>query len=111
MVQPDESDTNFKRRVWNMDIFFAYLLIGTATPIFLWLENRKIALLQIPLIALMWTLLGFYLYSNVGLTGQIILGSVFVVNIIAAHLTVLYVLYTSKLPEFLKSRTDEGYIH
>jgi len=94
----------------NMDVFFAYLLIGTATPIFLWLENRKIALLQIPLIVLMWTTLILYMYADFG-AGHLIFGSIFVINIIAAHLTVLYVLYTSKLPEFLQSRTDEGYTH
>lgn len=36
-----------------MDVFFAYLLIGTATPLFLWKENKKLAILQVPLIILM----------------------------------------------------------
>lgn len=94
-----------------MDVFFAYLLIGTATPLFLWNENKKIAILQIPLIALMWASLVLYLYSDFGMTGQIILGTLFAVNIIIAHLTVLYVLYVSNAPFFFRSTTDENYIH
>lgn len=94
-----------------MDVFFAYLLIGTATPLFLWNESKKLAIFQIPVIILMWTMLGFYLYSDVGMTGHLIFGALFAVNIIIAHLTVLYVLYVSHAPVLFKSRTDENYIH
>lgn len=94
----------------NMDIFFAYLLIGTATPLFLWKESRKLAIFQIPVIVLMWTTLVLYMYSDFG-TGHILFGAMFAANIIIAHLTVLYVLYTSKVPFLFKSETDEDYIH
>lgn len=94
----------------DMDVFFAYLLIGTATPLFLWNENKKLAILQVPLIILMWTTLILYMYSDFG-AGHLVFGAMFIFNIIAAHLTVLYVLWKSDLPEFLRSRTDENYIH
>ncbi|ALA54982.1 spore morphogenesis/germination protein YwcE [Shouchella clausii] len=39
-----------------MDLFFAYMFVASATPLFLWLEHRKIALASIPFIIVMWVL-------------------------------------------------------
>lgn len=36
-----------------MDMFFAYLLVASATPLFIWLDNKKVALSAIPPIILM----------------------------------------------------------
>ncbi|BAB05787.1 spore morphogenesis/germination protein YwcE [Halalkalibacterium halodurans] len=76
-----------------MDLFFAYMLVASATPLFLWLEHRKIALTSIPFIIIMWVLAlshmfeGFLfdLHHSVFLTA-------FFVNVIIAHFAAL-VLY------------------
>ncbi len=46
-----------------MDLFFAYMFVASATPLFLWLEHRKIAVLSIPFIVVMWLLSIAFLFE------------------------------------------------
>ncbi|APH03308.1 spore morphogenesis/germination protein YwcE [Bacillus weihaiensis] len=74
-----------------MDVFFAYLLFSSATPLFLWKENKKLAILQIPFIALMWVMFTLYITTTFGTLEYILFGIIFAVNVIAALATGYYV--------------------
>lgn len=74
-----------------MDVFFAYLLIASASPLFLWKENVKLAIFQIPVVILMWVMFILYISFDFGMTGHIVFGSFFALNVILAHITVFYV--------------------
>lgn len=52
-----------------MDMFFAYLLVASATPLFIWLDNKKVALSAIPPIILMWVFFFFYATSLGSIVG------------------------------------------
>nr|MDF9460352.1 spore morphogenesis/germination protein YwcE [Bacillus pumilus] len=69
-----------------MDMFFAYLCIATATPLFLWLENRKIALASIPPIMIMWIFFGLYMTSSLSPAGHTFMIAFFAINVILAHI-------------------------
>ncbi|MCY8023819.1 spore morphogenesis/germination protein YwcE [Bacillus sonorensis] len=69
-----------------MDMFFAYLLIASATPLFLWLDNKKVALSSIPPIILMWVFFFFYMTSSLTPTGHSLMIALFIINVIIAHI-------------------------
>ncbi|WP_226669076.1 spore morphogenesis/germination protein YwcE [Metabacillus litoralis] len=74
-----------------MDVFFAYLLFSSATPLFLWNENKKLAILQIPFIALMWVMFALYMTVDFGTLEYTLFGIIFALNVLAALGTGLYV--------------------
>ncbi|ASB86912.1 spore morphogenesis/germination protein YwcE [Bacillus sonorensis] len=69
-----------------MDMFFAYLLIASATPLFIWLDNKKVALSSIPPIILMWVFFFFYMTSSLTPTGHSLMIALFIINVIIAHI-------------------------
>jgi hypothetical protein len=75
-----------------MDMFFAYLMLASATPLFLWLENKKIAISSIPPIILMWIFFGLYLTSSLSPTGHSLMIALFAINVIVAHIAI-FILY------------------
>ncbi|MBD1379750.1 spore morphogenesis/germination protein YwcE [Metabacillus arenae] len=79
-----------------MDMFFAYALIASATPLFLWTEKRGWALFHLPFIALMWVFFGIYLTTDLSVVGYILMFMVFVGNIIFAHVAA-FVLWASPI--------------
>ncbi|WP_349408926.1 spore morphogenesis/germination protein YwcE [Pseudalkalibacillus sp. SCS-8] len=68
-----------------MSVFLVYLLVATATPLFLWPERKKLAIFQIPFILCMWLYVVLYLSFELSTLVHIILGSIFVANVIFAH--------------------------
>ncbi|AGN38354.1 spore morphogenesis/germination protein YwcE [Bacillus sp. GM2] len=68
-----------------MDMFFAYLLIASATPLFLWLDNKKVAISSIPPIILMWVFFFFYMTSSLSPTGHSLMIVLFILNVVIAH--------------------------
>ncbi|WP_059103473.1 spore morphogenesis/germination protein YwcE [Shouchella shacheensis] len=88
-----------------MDLFFAYMFVATATPLFLWLEHRKIAILSIPFIIVMWLLaLGFIF--EIALFSEVPFVTAFIVNVVIAHLAA-FMLYA--YPLFQKARAPSPY--
>lgn len=84
-------DAANKKELSKMDIFFAYLLFSSATPLFLWKEKRTLAIFHIPVIAAMWGVFLAYLNYDLGALGNWLFGAFFVINIIIAHLTIFHV--------------------
>lgn len=74
-----------------MTIFFAYLLIVTTTPLFLWKEKRTLAILHIPVVIGLWAVLIIYMNYDFGMLGHWLFGAAFVLNVIVAHLTLIHV--------------------
>ncbi|MGP4081721.1 spore morphogenesis/germination protein YwcE [Bacillus sp. Marseille-Q3570] len=68
-----------------MDVFLVYLLVASATPLFLWQDRKKLAILQIPFILCMWLYVVLYLSFDLSMLTHIVLGSIFVANVIFAH--------------------------
>ncbi|QHE52021.1 spore morphogenesis/germination protein YwcE [Pontibacillus sp. HMF3514] len=69
-----------------MDVLMVYALFATFTPLFLWIEYRKMAIIQLPLIVGMWS----FLIIEIGAltVHPIIYGlslSLLVINILYAH--------------------------
>ena len=64
-----------------MDMFFAYLLIASATPLFLWLDNKKVAISSIPPIIFFF----FYMTSSLSPTGHSLMIALFILNVVIAH--------------------------
>ncbi|KKI89612.1 hypothetical protein WQ54_24970 [Bacillus sp. SA1-12] len=73
-----------------MDVFFAYLLISSSTPLFLWKENRKLAICHIPVVICMWIVFISYLSFDLGMTGHILFGLSFFANVVIAHMTIFH---------------------
>ncbi|MGD6816449.1 spore morphogenesis/germination protein YwcE [Metabacillus sp. 84] len=69
-----------------MDVFVVYLFIATATPLFLWPERKKLALIHIPFIAGMWTYFILYLSGSLNFIDHFVLNMIFVGNVIFAHI-------------------------
>ena len=70
-----------------MDVLMVYALFATFTPLFLWIEYRKMAIGQLPLIVGMWS----YLVIEIGslAVNPIVYGlslTLLVVNILYAHI-------------------------
>ncbi|MDA7025302.1 spore morphogenesis/germination protein YwcE [Bacillus sp. CLL-7-23] len=74
-----------------MDMFFAYLLIASATPLFLWLDNKKVALSSIPPIMLMWGFFFFYMTNRLSPTGHSLMVVLFILNVIIAHIAAFFI--------------------
>ncbi|GAF13873.1 hypothetical protein JCM19046_4430 [Bacillus sp. JCM 19046] len=78
-----------------MDLFFAYMFVASATPLFLWLEHRKIALLSVPFIFVMWALAISFLFEGFMFhisESTFIAG--FLINVLIAHVAA-FILYAS----------------
>ena len=73
-----------------MDVFFAYLLISSSTPLFLWKENRKLAICHIPVVFAMWIIFISYMTFDLGLTGHILFGLSYLSNLVIAHMTIFH---------------------
>ncbi|MDA1476773.1 spore morphogenesis/germination protein YwcE [Bacillus changyiensis] len=74
-----------------MDMFFGYLLIASATPLFLWLDNKKVALSSIPPIMLMWVFFFFYMTNKLSPTGHSLMVILFTLNVIIAHIAAFFI--------------------
>ncbi|TSB45139.1 spore morphogenesis/germination protein YwcE [Alkalicoccobacillus porphyridii] len=67
-----------------MGVFFFYMFVASATPLFLWIEYHKIAVASIPGIFAMWILGSIYIISpSWWLEAWFIF--TFAVNVILAH--------------------------
>ncbi|SDB91827.1 spore morphogenesis/germination protein YwcE [Shouchella lonarensis] len=84
-----------------MDLFFAYMLVASATPLFLWLEHRKIAFMSIPFILIMWGLFASFLME---FTPQTTFVVAFLLNVLIAHVAA-FLLYTYPYLQKRKVRT------
>ncbi|MDQ0206198.1 spore morphogenesis/germination protein YwcE [Alkalicoccobacillus murimartini] len=83
-----------------MGIFFFYMFVASATPLFLWLEHHKIAVASIPGIFLMWILGSIYIISpSIWIEATFIV--TFAVNVMLAHYAAI-VLYG--MPLFKQKR-------
>ncbi|MCA0988837.1 spore morphogenesis/germination protein YwcE [Guptibacillus algicola] len=69
-----------------MDVFMVYLFVITATPLFLWKDYRKLAYVHIPFIIANWALLIFYIGGGMTPAANTIFISLFVINVLFAHL-------------------------
>ncbi|GAF23400.1 MULTISPECIES: spore morphogenesis/germination protein YwcE [Shouchella] len=87
-----------------MDMFFAYMFVASATPLFLWLEHRKIAISSIPFILIMWLLAIAFLFEGFlfHITESTFVVAV-LVNVVIAHIAA-FILYASPL---LMSKTKQ----
>ncbi|QPC47783.1 spore morphogenesis/germination protein YwcE [Mangrovibacillus cuniculi] len=89
-----------------MDVFVLYLCIATATPLFMWKEHRKMAIIHIPFIIGLWVGFGYYLASEqITLMGHIGVWSMILINFIFAHVAA-YVLYASPFLKKMKRSTQ-----
>ncbi|MFY4776081.1 spore morphogenesis/germination protein YwcE [Metabacillus sp. RGM 3146] len=70
-----------------MDVFVVYLFIITATPLFLWIERRRLAIFHIPFIAGIWAYFILYLTGALDSMNHIILNTFFVANVLFAHIS------------------------
>ncbi|MGG1572857.1 spore morphogenesis/germination protein YwcE [Fictibacillus sp. NRS-1165] len=68
-----------------MDVYVVYLFVATATPLFLWHDHRKLALWQIPFIAIMWLYVGLFLAGDLNPLAHLLFNIVFVANVVFAH--------------------------
>ncbi|EIT87351.1 protein required for proper spore morphogenesis and germination [Fictibacillus macauensis ZFHKF-1] len=68
-----------------MDVYVVYLFVATATPLFLWQDHRKLAMIQIPFIAILWGFVGFYLAGALNAEMHLLFNILFVTNVVFAH--------------------------
>ncbi|MCM3655198.1 spore morphogenesis/germination protein YwcE [Metabacillus litoralis] len=73
-----------------MDVFFAYLLIATATPLFLWKERRTLAIMHIPVIIGMWVVFISNMNADFGILGHTIFMLAFTLNVFIAHMAIFH---------------------
>jgi Spore morphogenesis and germination YwcE len=73
-----------------MDVFFAYLLISSSTPLFLWKENRKLAICHIPVVIGMWAVFITHMMYDFGMIGNVLFILSFIANVGIAHMTVFH---------------------
>ncbi|MGM7703198.1 spore morphogenesis/germination protein YwcE [Pseudalkalibacillus sp. Hm43] len=85
-----------------MDVFLVYLLVASATPLFLWHDKKKLAMIQIPFIMCMWLYVILYLSFELSILVHIILGSIFVANVIFAHVAAFMIFTTHVLKKAKK---------
>lgn len=74
------------------------MMLASVTPLFLWIEHRKMALIQLPLLIGMW---GFFIvefaaFQVTGVTYAFLL-SVFILNVAYAHVALYLVLFHNQL--------------
>ncbi|KMM36487.1 spore morphogenesis/germination protein YwcE [Guptibacillus hwajinpoensis] len=84
-----------------MDVYMVYLFVITATPLFLWQDYRKLALAHIPFIVTIWALLIFYIGGGMTPAAHTLFISLFVINVLFAHLAA-YLIFARP---FLKERS------
>lgn len=80
-----------------MDVLMVYALFATFTPLFLWIEYRKLAIIQLPLITGMWS----YLVIEIGslAVSPIVYGltlTLLIINILYAHIGLIVGLMNDK---------------
>ncbi|QNG60056.1 spore gernimation protein [Bacillus sp. PAMC26568] len=85
-----------------MDVFFVYLLIVSATPLFLWDQRKNLALLHIPFILLLWVYFGMYATMDLTMAMHVIGVSLFVINLVFAHVAA-YLIYAKPV---IKRKAD-----
>ena len=89
-----------------MDVFLVYLFVATATPLFLWVEHRKWAVLHIPFVIALWSVFIYYVaVPELGGWGHVTLWSLFVANLAFAHVAA-FMLYA--LPFIQKQRKKKS---
>ncbi|WP_078390965.1 spore morphogenesis/germination protein YwcE [Shouchella patagoniensis] len=90
-----------------MDLFFAYMFVASATPLFLWLEHRKIAMLSIPFIVVMWLLSIAFLFEGFMFhINESAFITAFLVNVVIAHIAA-FILYASPHIQTKTKQTKE----
>ncbi len=73
-----------------MDVLFVYALFATFTPLFLWIEYKKMAVIQLPFIVGMWSFLIIEIGSLA--VSPIIYGislTLLITNILYAHVALI----------------------
>ncbi|UXH43706.1 spore morphogenesis/germination protein YwcE [Rossellomorea vietnamensis] len=89
-----------------MDVFLVYLFVATATPLFLWVEHRKWAVLHIPFVIALWSVFIYYVaVPELGGWGHVTLWSLFVANLAFAHIAA-FMLYA--VPFIQKQRKKKS---
>ena len=74
-----------------MDVFMIYLFVATATPLFLWAEHKKWAIIHLPFVLALWvSFLYFVSVPAMGTLGHVILWSLFITNFVYAHVAAIY---------------------
>ncbi|MFQ3544816.1 spore morphogenesis/germination protein YwcE [Halobacillus rhizosphaerae] len=77
-----------------MDVILVYVFLASMTPLFLWMDHRKLALIQLPLIVGMWA---YFVVEfgqlQLGAFGYWALLIIFSANILLAHYAMYLVLY------------------
>lgn len=68
-----------------MSVFVIYLFVASTTPLFLWTERRKLALMQLPFIPVMWVYFILYVTAELSMLAHIVFGAIFIGNVIFAH--------------------------
>ncbi|MFC7373557.1 spore morphogenesis/germination protein YwcE [Fictibacillus iocasae] len=91
-----------------MDVFVLYLFIATATPLFLWTESKKMAIMQMPFIAVIW-LYAILHMTNADLSPMMhtMFISIFVANVIFAHIAAVLIFAG---PYFKKKKLEKDSI-
>lgn len=87
-----------------MSIFMIYLFVATATPLFLWIEKRKMALWHLPFLVLMWVAFILYISNGANPFVQLFFFVLFIGNVIFAHIAA-FLLYAAPFFEHRKYRT------
>ncbi|MRX71169.1 spore gernimation protein [Bacillus lacus] len=68
-----------------MDMFFAYMMIATATPLFLLPEHKKLAAASIPFISAMWITFFMYYGAEASMLFHTAFLLLFTLNVLMAH--------------------------
>ncbi|UOQ45986.1 spore morphogenesis/germination protein YwcE [Halobacillus salinarum] len=77
-----------------MDVILVYVLLASMTPLFLWMDHRKLAIVQMPFIVAMWAYFVIEFGAlEVGAFAYRALLTLFAANIILAHYAMYLVLY------------------
>lgn len=87
-----------------MSVFMIYLFVATATPLFLWMEKRKMALWHLPFLALMWVAFILYISNRALPFVEPFFFVLFIGNVIYAHIAA-FLLYASPYLKQRKHRT------
>ncbi|MBB6448195.1 hypothetical protein HNR44_000144 [Geomicrobium halophilum] len=82
-----------------MDIFFLYLFIASATPVFMWIEKRWLAIVSLPFLIVMWIMSGFYVMDMLTPMTHAIFMIIVTFNVLVAHVAA-FILYVR--PEWWK---------
>ncbi|WP_433745579.1 spore morphogenesis/germination protein YwcE [Falsibacillus pallidus] len=74
-----------------MDVFMVYLFVATATPLFLWAEHKKWAIVHSPFVIALWASFIYYVaVPDMGTLGHIVLWTLFIANFLYAHVAAIY---------------------